>query len=395
MSGIIFWSAVAFVAYVYAGYPILIALGARLRSERTVDPGHTPALTVVIAAYDEEDYIEAKLAETLALDYPADRLQVIVAADGSADGTAALARRFAGVLVLHRPERLGKMAALERAVDHASGEVIVFSDANNSYAPGALRAMAAPFCDPAVGVVVGRKTVHGDDALGYSEGLYWRYEAAIRRWETRFGSCTGVNGEIIAVRRALFSPAPPGTINDDAWLGQRALRLGFRVAYAHDAVSSEPVSATARDEMDRRTRMVAGQFQQLFALRDLPWRRPVAMWQLASHKLARPLVPFAMLTALAASIAALAAPGSGGGPGAVLTLAPPWNWVAVSSQALFYALALAGRRLDGIAGKIAYLPRFLVDSNAAALRGFVRYLKGGQSAAWDKVARRPSAGSRR
>jgi hypothetical protein len=203
-----------------------------------------------------------------------------------------------------------------------------------------------------------------------------------------------VNGEIIAVRRALFAPAPPGTINDDAWLGQRALRLGFRVAYAHDAVSSEPVSATARDEVDRRTRMAAGQFQQLFALRDLPWRRPVVMWQLLSHKLLRPLVPFAMLLALAASVAALVAPGTGRGFAGALALASPWNIAAAAAQAVFYALALAGRRLDGPAGKVAYLPRFLVDSNVAALRGFFRHLRGSQSAAWTKVTRRPTTGAR-
>jgi cellulose synthase/poly-beta-1,6-N-acetylglucosamine synthase-like glycosyltransferase len=391
MSGIVFWLAVVFTAYVYVGYPVLIALIARFRPERPVDTGHTPAMTVIVAAYDEQDVIAAKIEETLALDYP--DLEVIVAADGSSDRTVEIAESFAprGVVVLHRPERLGKMAALERAVAVAHGDLLVFSDANNHYGPDALRALASRFVDPDVGAVIGRKTVLGDDGLGYSEGLYWRYEAAIRRWETRAGSCTGVNGEIIALRRHLFEPAPPDIVNDDAYMGQRVLCRGHRVAYAHDAVSSEPVSATAADEVARRTRMVAGQYRQLVRLGDLPWRRPFVLWQLVSHKLLRPLVPFAMIVALGAAFAALIAPGTGSGLTGVLTLAHPWNWIAVAAQVAFYGLAAAGHRLDGVAGRIAYVPRFLVDSNLAALRGFWRFLRGGQAAAWEKVARRPTA----
>lgn len=392
MSGIVFWASVALIGYVYAGYPLAVALLARLRRRRPVAPGHTPPLTVIIAAYDEEEWIGPKLEETLALDYPADRIEVIVAADGSRDRTVEIASRYPGVTVLHRPERLGKMAALERAVAAASGEILVFSDANNRYHPGALLALAAPFADPAVGAVVGRKTVIGEDGLSYSEGLYWRYEAAIRRWETRFNSCTGANGEIVAVRRRLFRPAPPGWINDDVWMVQRVLAAGHRVVYAHDAVSSEPVSATAADEVARRARIVAGRWQQITRLSALPWRRPVVMWQLVSHKLLRPLVPFAMISAAAAALVSLVAPGDGSGAAAVLTLAPPWNLVAVLGQAGFYALGAFGTRLRGPLRRIAYLPRFLVDSNLAALQGLWRYLRRGQGAAWEKVARRSSTG---
>lgn len=391
MSGIAFWSAVGLVGYTYAGYPLLIAALARLRRPRPVDREHTPNLTLVIAAYNEEAVIATKLEQSLALDYPADRLQIIVAADGSDDRTVEIASGFAGrgVVVLHRPQRAGKLAAITRAVAAATGDVVVFSDANNRYEPDALREMAAPFADPRVGAVSGRKVVVDDDALGYSEGLYWRYESMIKRWETRFGSTVGVNGEIIAVRRHLFATAPAGIINDDTWLARLVLRGGHRIAYAERAVSVERVSADAAAEQARRSRMVAGQLQVLLRARtELPWRRPVITWQLISHKLLRPLVPLWMAVALGASIAALAAPGSGHGIGAVLTLAAPWNYAAAAAQAAFYLLALAGGRVSGVLGKVAYLPRFLWDSNVAAVRGMARLISGRQTVLWERVARR-------
>ena len=227
------------------------------------------------------------------------------------------------------------------------------------------------------------------DALGYSEGLYWKYESAIKRWETRFGSTVGVNGEIIAVRRELFATAPHGIINDDTWLARLVLRGGHRIAYAEKALSVERVSADAAAEQERRSRMVAGQIQVLLRARtELPWRRPVITWQLISHKLLRPLVPVWMGVCLITSLLALAFPGSGTGIGALVALATPWNIVVVTAQALFYALAFVGGRATGLLGKAAYVPRFLWDSNVAAVRGAARMLSGRQTALWDRVARR-------
>jgi cellulose synthase/poly-beta-1,6-N-acetylglucosamine synthase-like glycosyltransferase len=235
-----------------------------------------------------------------------------------------------------------------------------------------------------------------DDALGYSEGLYWRYESMIKRWETRFGSTVGVNGEIIAIRRELFATAPAGIINDDTWLARLVLRGAHRIAYAEQAVSSERVSADAAAEQARRSRMVAGQLQVLQRARtELPWRRPVVTWQLISHKLLRPLVPLWMGAALVLSLISLFIPGNGTGFGAVPTLAEPWNYAAVAAQALFYLLAFAGGRATGLLGKVAYLPRFLWDSNVAAVQGMARLLSGRQTVLWERVARReePMGGS--
>ena len=390
MIGIVFWVSVGVVFYVYAGYPLIVAALSRLWPRREFPADHLPPLTLIIAACDEESVIATKIEESLRLDYPPDRLQILIAADGSRDATAEIASHFDGVEVMWQPERRGKMAALNRAMERARGEVVVFSDANCRYRHDALREMAAPFADPTVGVVSGRKMVAASDGLGYSEGLYWRYESAIRRAETRLGCCLGVNGEIFAIRRSLFSPAPAWVVNDDTWMAMHVIKAGYRVAYNDRAVSTEEVSETATEEKERRTRMIAGNLKQYSRPSAFPWTRPVVLWQLVSHKLARRLVPFGMLGALLAALAAVAVQPEGAGWGAVAALAPPFGALALGAQTAFYLAAAAGDRL----GKVAYVPRFLVDSNVAQVRGILRHLRGGQSPVWTKASRRSSDRSR-
>lgn len=386
MIGLLFWLSALLVAYVYAGYPIVVTIAARLRPERTYPTAPLPKVTLMITAFNEEREIGRKLEEALALDYPRDLLQVIVAADGSTDRTAAIVASFAdrGVELVHRPERLGKMAAINRAIGWATGEVIVFSDANNRFDTDAVRHLIAPFAEPRVGVTVGYKTVGGTSALGRSEGAYWRYESHIRRMETRLGCTVGVNGEICAIRADLFRPAPPGTINDDQWMAHMVIRAGYDVVFCPEAVSRETVSASAADEKERRARMVAGQYQVFAGVhREIPWRRPVVAWMLISHKLLRPLVPFGMIGAALGAAAAMMIPPPGGG---LLALGVPWATIAVGAQVVFYGMALLGKRLQRLTA-IAYIPRFLVDSNVAALRGLWRHLTGSQSALWTRVER--------
>jgi len=384
----VFWIAVGFIGYVYAGYPLLITAIAATRRRPTWRPAPLPKVTLIIAAYNEEAEIGAKLDAVQGLDYPAELLQVIVAADGSTDRSAEIVRARAGeVELVHRPAREGKMAAIGRAATWATGDILVFSDANNRFDVSAIRELVAPFAEPRVAMTVGYKTVTGDDGLGHSEGAYWRYESHIRRMETRLGCTAGVNGEIWAIRRELFRTAPPGVINDDQWTSHQLIMEGHDVVFCPEAVSRETVSASAADERERRTRMVAGQYQIFGRLhRALPWRRPVVTWMLLSHKVFRPLVPFAMIAAaIAAPLAAVTAPASGG----FLALGGGWGVAAAGGQAMFYALALAGRRLQRLAA-LTYVPRFLLDSNIAAVTGLWRHLTGSQTAMWDRVTRRTS-----
>lgn len=381
---LLFWLCVALIVYSYAGYPALLALIARATPRRAEPAPAEPTVTLLIAAHNEAAVIVAKLENSLALDYPRDRLQILVAADGSDDQTVALVQGFAdrGVELSFRPERRGKMAAINHAMLQARGAIVVFSDANNLYDAAALRALVAPFGDPAVGGTTGMKVIaRGDGALGESEGLYWKYESFIKECESRLGACSGVAGEILAVRRALFTPPPDGIINDDFYLAMQLLRRGHRVIYVAQARSVERVSASAKDERARRARIVAGRYQALvLAPGWLPWDQPLIVWEILSHKFSRPLVPLAMLGALAANA------------GLALAAAEPavWFWrAAFALQVFFYLLAGLGERLKhwGRLGRWLYLPAFLVNSNLAALSGLLRFLTRRQTAVWERARR--------
>ncbi len=393
-SGALFWGGAGLVAYSYLGYPLLVTLLARLRpAPRFAPPSEWPVLTLLIAAYNEEKVIARKIENVLALKYPPERLQILIAADGSDDATVDIARGYAqrGVEVLYEPRRAGKMAAINRAMPFVRGEIVVFSDANNLYEADALLHLAAPFGDPSVGGVSGAKSLlEEEDSLGASEGLYWKYESFVKAQESRLGTCTGVAGEIFAIRRELFVPAPRGIINDDFYLMMQILRRGYRIVYQPQARSVERASASARDEVERRSRIVAGRYQAMrYAPRWLPWRQPLRVWQVVSHKFTRPLVPFGMLAALTGALGAVLCPPSGGRR-AWWRLGPPCNALAFGGQVLFYLAALSGKffQIPGKIGKALYLPAFLVDSNLAALQGLWRFLHGEQPAAWRRVSRR-------
>jgi cellulose synthase/poly-beta-1,6-N-acetylglucosamine synthase-like glycosyltransferase len=379
MFSLIFWSSVGIIIYTYAGFPALPALWAKLRSRKVEsDPAHMPSVSLVIAAYNEESVIESKLENCYELDYPADRLEVIVAADGSDDRTAELASREPRAKVMFLPERRGKMAAINRAVAAAQGEILVFSDANNMYTRETLKELVAPFADSTVGVVTGRKAI--DDGRGReldkAEGLYWRYESKIKAWESQIGSVTGVAGEILAIRRDIFRPPPVGTVNDDFVLAMQAAIEGWRVIYAPRAVSLEPASATLGDESIRRSRIVAGRYQALWQL--LPAmlvRRPLLAWQVISHKGLRPLVPFAMVLAGLSNLALLPVLG--------------WARTIGALQALFYSAALLGWVYErvGRRNKLLYLPYYFCRVNFAAVQGFQRFLGRQNNALWTKARR--------
>jgi cellulose synthase/poly-beta-1,6-N-acetylglucosamine synthase-like glycosyltransferase len=375
----IFWSSAGLIIYTYLGFPLLLACWAKLRARHVhTDPNYTPSVSLVIAAYNEESVIESKLANCYVLDYPIEQLDVIVVADGSDDRTAEVASRDPRVTVIYQPERLGKMAAINRAVAAARGEILVFSDANNLYTPATLRALLAPFSDSEVGVVTGRKAIDdgGGRPLDKAEGLYWRYESKIKSWESQLGSVTGVAGEILAIRRAIFRPPPVGTVNDDFVLAMQAAIDGWRVIYAPQAVSIEPASATLGDESIRRSRIVAGRYQALWQLLPaLLMRQPVLAWQVISHKGLRPLVPFAMLAAGLSNL--------------LLGRWLGWARAIATLQGLFYSAALLGwwNERQGRRNRLLYLPYYFCRVNFAAVQGFQRFLSRRNNALWTKARR--------
>lgn len=390
---VIFWASCLLALYTYVGYPLTLAVLARLHPRPSFPEGCCPDLTLIIAAFNEEAVIVEKIEHALSLDYPADKLHVLVAADGSTDRTVELARACSDprVAVSFSPERRGKLAATANAMARIPGGIVVITDANNRYSHDALRLLAAPFADPRVGGVSGAKHIARDaTALSASEGLYWKYESFIKSQESRLSSCVAMPGEILAMRRELFVPPRGSVILDDVYHAMQILDQGFRIVYEPRAQSFEPVSVTAQDEFERRARLTAGRYQ---ALRLIPlrlcYRRPVVMWQWLSHKLTRLLLPFAMLGALLANLLLVAWPPGSGTLPAWVALARPFGGVMLGLQGAFYLAAWWGNRLQrrGWVGKLLYIPSFLVVSNLAALAGLYRHLTRRQTPMWRRVMR--------
>lgn len=397
MWGIIFWICVMSILYTYLGYPALLTVLAQVKHILSLPPhqDHCPSMTLLIAAHNEEHVLRRKLDNALSLDYPPAQLQIIVAADGSDDATPQIVQEYVarGVELSYIPERRGKTAAINRAIPLVTGEIIVFSDANNLYDARVLRRLAGPFSDPSVGATTGAKLVVGEDGsrLGASEGLYWQYESYIKKQETRLGSCTGVAGEILAIRRELFAPIPGDIINDDFFIAARLIKQGYRVVYVPEAKSYERVSLSAQDEIVRRTRIVAGRYQAILRARELlPFNRPVVVWQIVSHKFLRPLVPLAMIGALVSNVLAILFPSEGIGVVGIFMLSSPFGSITMGLQLTFYAMAAIGNlgHFGGIVGKMLYIPAFFVNSNYAALAGLLKYVTGRQTVLWQRVSRR-------
>jgi len=392
MSAWLFWLSIFGIAYTYAGYPLLLAILAYFRPGLPDYPSFTPSITLLIAAYNEEVDIKQKLENSLALDYPADQLQILVADDGSDDDTVKIVKSFArqGVELSSDPQRKGKMSAINRAMKKARGEIIVLSDANAMYDMSTLRALTAPFSEPKVGAVIGAKIIQsGDGLLGDSEGAYWKYESWISKQETRLGYCTvSVNG-MLAIRKKNFEFPPENIINDDFYILMGVIRKGYRSIYAPQAHSIKRISHSAQDEMIRRTRMNAGRYQAIaIAPHILPWRHPLVIWQVISHKFLRPLVPFGMILAFLANLASVIWPAAQGNYN-LWRLAMPFNWIFLGLQSIFYLLAWLGNylKLPGKTGRLMYITTFLVNSNLAALMGLIRYITRQQSVIWKRVQR--------
>jgi biofilm PGA synthesis N-glycosyltransferase PgaC len=391
---LLFWLSLGGIMYTYFGYPVLIFILAKMIQKPETYPTYKPSVTLLIAAYDEETVIEDKIKNALSMDYPKGLLQILVVTDGSRDRTPEIAKRYTpyGIEILHEPERRGKMAAINRALPSSRGEIVIFSDANNYYQPDTILKLTQPFENPSVGAVTGAKVIgQGDGSLGASEGLYWKYESFIKKQESRAGSCTSAAGEVLAIRKNLYSPAPEDVINDDFYIAMQIVRNGYRLIYVPDAKSIERVSPSAQDEIARRTRINAGRFQAIaMAKQILPFNRPLLVWQILSHKFLRPIVPFFMIgTALFNLIAVFFPPAMKG----FWILSQPYSIIFLGSQFLFYALAWIGMKVGNRDDqnklvRLFYIPTFLINSNYAALMGFFRFLRGSQSHMWERIQRR-------
>lgn len=293
----LFWISLAAVGYVYLGYPAVLVVWTRLRRDTVRKGDYEPQVTIVIAAHNERHNIERRLSNCLELDYPKHRLQIILSLDGPTDGTERAAARFAacGVQILHAPVRCGKPAALNLAVAHATGDVIVFGDARQVFAQNVIRELVANFRDPRVGVVTGELVLLNEDSAEACDaiGLYWRYEKTLRSLESSIHSVLGATGAIYAIRRELYRPIPEDVLLDDVMLPMLVVLSGRRSVFEPAAKAYDRVSSSPEAEYGRKVRTLMGNYQLLTHMPELLHfgRNPV-FFQFVSHKLGRLVVPY-------------------------------------------------------------------------------------------------------
>jgi poly-beta-1,6-N-acetyl-D-glucosamine synthase len=353
MTRILFWIAIGFPFYVYIGFPILLRiLQAVIRSRPRKEP-ITPSVSLLVAAYNEADVIGEKIRNGLNLDYPADRLEIVVASDGSKDSTAQIVQSFVDlnpgrVRLLNYEKNRGKMAVLNDAIRELRGEIVAFSDASSMMAPDSVRVLVENFADPRVGAASGvYRLLKKDQAqLGASEDLYWKYETFLKVQEARLGAFTGAHGSLYAIRRDLYPFPSASTINDDFTIPMRILEHGHRVAYEPAAVAYE--EAQEMEGFSRRVRIMAGNIEQMREIRRL-LGHPFVLFCLLSHKTGRLFVPIFMVVAVAANIA--------------LRHQFPYTWLWLA-QCLFYALALLGAKF-ALKPKVLRLPYYFCMINSA------------------------------
>lgn len=381
---IVLWSALALVAYAYAGYPLLLAVLARLLGRRPApagNPGELPAVSLLISAYNEEKWIGQRIANALAQDYPPDRLQIIVASDGSTDRTTAIARRWADrnpgrVCLCDFATRRGKANVLNDVLPSAAGEIVVLSDANTFFDPSVVRQLVRWFGDGQVVAVCGQLKLV-DPASGRNvDSLYWRYENFLKEREAQLGALLGANGAVYAIRRERYVPIPGDTIIDDFVIPLlMKLRSHGRIAYDGEALATEETPPHVRDEFRRRARIGAGGFQSLVRLWPLllpshGW----TCWAFLSHKVLRWLAPLFLAIVLAANL--------------LLVGQPAYRWL-LALQVAFYATAAVGSFVpgSGTLPRLLRLTTLFASMNAALAVGFWRWLAGSQRAVWQRTAR--------
>ena len=372
-----FWLCLAIVVYTYIGYGIVLyllvfikRLATKAKPLADISDDCLPEVTLMVCAYNEEDIIAEKMANTHLLDYPADRLHLVWVTDGSTDNTNTLLSAYPEVEIAYSPERRGKAAALKHGIKEVKTEIVMMTDANTMLNPGAVREIVRLMQDPKVGCVSGEKKVMAksdSDEAAQGEGLYWKYESTLKRLDGELYSAMGAAGELCVIRRQLMTDIPDDTLLDDFIISMEIVRTGYKIAYTSKAYAMEYGSADLHEESKRKRRIAAGGLQSCWRLRSLmnPLRYPVVAFQFVSHRVLRwtitPVCLFALIplnTILVLS-----------GEGIIYTVI----WVL---QILFYASAAAGLRIS----------KYFVFMNLNVFRGMA-YLFNNTSGMWEKAKR--------
>ena len=388
----IFWTGFLIVFYAYVGYGIVLYVllpfkrifSSKKRFEQQYD---LPEVRFVVCAYNEADWIEKKIANSLEVDYPRSLIRFCFVTDGSDDATPDLVRNYPFPSdvqweEMHQPERRGKIAAFQRAMEHIQSPIVVSTDANTLVNPAAVRNLVRHFADPMVGAVAGEKRIflmEKGDASSAGEGIYWRYESTLKKWDAELWTVVGAAGELFAFRREAYEHVPTDTIVEDFYLTMRMVQKGWRVQYAPDAYAVETSSASVQEELKRKIRIAAGGLQAVWRLAPMLniFRYGVASFQYISHRVLRWTLAPLFLPVLLVVSAILAWKGSSF-----------YQWV-MAAQAAFYMAAWAGYLLEQrkLKLKVFFVPYYFCVMNYAQYAGFFRFVRGRQSVLWERAKR--------
>ena len=376
---VLFWACIAAIIYPYVVYPLLVLVrGALFKRPYQCSDKATPHVSLIIAAYNEAESIEAKLKNVSELDYPEAQLEVLIASDGSTDGTNEIVERFEGgrYCLLALP-RQGKAAALNAAIARASGDLLVFSDANSMYDRNAIRALVAPFADPSVGGVAGNQTYRKAATAGSADGerSYWNFDQALKHAQSVAGNAISATGAIYAIRKSLFQQVPEG-VTDDFVTSTRVIAQGYRLVYAPDAIAYESVAKSSRAEVGRKVRVITRGFRSVWTMRELlnPFRFGFYSLQLFSHKVWRRLVVLPLIALFLVNI--------------FLWNAGDFYRLSLLGQLAFYGLALVGwlggdSKIALFKSKIFSIPFFFCLVNTCALLAFKNVIVGHKIKLWE------------
>jgi poly-beta-1,6-N-acetyl-D-glucosamine synthase len=386
----LFWTSLFIVFYAFFGYGILLFFLVKLRillkGRRSIPDNNNnwPTTTLIIAAYNEEDCIEAKIKDTLSLDYPADKLTIIFVTDGSTDSTPDIIAGYQQIKLMHRPGRSGKIAAVHRAMQEVTSEIAIFTDANTFLNKDALKNICRHYQNAGVGAVSGEKRVNIDNVNDATagEGFYWKYESKLKTWDSELYSVVGAAGELFSIRTALYEDIPADTILDDFMISMLIAEKGFRIVYEPMAYATESGSENVKEELKRKIRIAAGGIQSIVRLKKLlnPFHNFVLCFQYVSHRVLRwTVTPFLMILALLLNILIV-----------WQSNINPLYMTLLYGQLFFYTSALSGWLFEQrqLRVKVLFIPYYFCMMNYAVISGIRRYLKGAQSAAWEKSKRK-------
>lgn len=373
--------------YTYVGYGSIMWLLGRFKhknvlTEQSDSSSEPPSVAVLIPAYNEEDVIEDKILNSISLDYPTLKKDIYVITDGSTDRTVEIVKKYNNVILLHKDERSGKVGAVNRAMDLIHAEVTVSTDANTLLNRDALKHLAASFSDPEVVAVSGEKKIISDrseNASGAGEGLYWKYESALKRLDSQVNTMVGAAGELIAYRTCRFERIPENMIIEDFFMTMRFAEKGYKVAYEPKAYAVEKPSASVKDELIRKVRISAGAFQAILSFKHLlnPSHFNMLSFQYLSHRVLRwTLAPIALVTLLFSNL--------------VIVDSSEFYSNLAALQVTFYLMAGMGYLLKRfkLKMKMLHVPFYFCMMNYAVIIGFFRFMRGEQSVIWEKSLRR-------